>query len=76
MEEGVNSPQLGETRNFAGVIFLHGSANLRRSDFDNLSLFQSRKQLSVNTEHQLKLKLACAVSTKEYEIKKKMVQEQ
>ena len=28
-----------------------------RSDFDELNLFQGYKQLSVNTEHQLKSKL-------------------
>ena len=32
--------------------FLPGEGNLRRSDFDNSNLFQSYKQLSVNTEHQ------------------------
>ena len=37
--------------------FLLGEGNLRRSDFDNFNLFQSEKQLSVNTEHQLKPKL-------------------
>ena len=38
-----------------GGDFLLGEGNLRRSDFDNSNLFQSKKQLSVNrpTEHQL-----------------------
>ena len=36
--------------NTAGVIFLPGGENLRRSDFDDSEI--------VNTEHQLKLKLA------------------
>ena len=40
-----------------GGSFLPGEGNLRRNDFDNLNLFQSEKQLSVNTEHQLKPKL-------------------
>ena len=48
-----NSPQWGaENRKFywAGVvIFLLGEENLRRSDFDNLNLSQSYKQVSVNT---------------------------
>ena len=35
-------------------IFLPGEGNLRRSDFDNLNLFQNYKQLSLNTVHQLK----------------------
>ena len=39
-----------------GGIFLSGEGNLRRIDFDNSNLFQSEKQLSVNTEHQLKSK--------------------
>ena len=39
---GVNShPPLGGTRNFTEGIFLLGEDNLRRSDFDNLSPFQS-----------------------------------
>ena len=53
--------------NTAGGIFLPGGENLRRSDFDDSEI--------VNTEHQLKSKLACSV-LKEYEIKTKMVQEQ
>ena len=48
-----NSPHWGaENRKFywAGVvIFLLGEENLRRSDFDNLNLSQSFKQVSVNT---------------------------
>ena len=40
-----------------GGSFLPGERNLRRNDFDNLNLFQSEKQLSVNTEHKLKPKL-------------------
>ena len=39
---GVNShPPVGGTRNFTEGIFLLGEGNLRRSDFDNLSPFQS-----------------------------------
>ena len=40
-----------------GEIFLPGEGNLRRSEFGNLNHFQSQKQLSVNTEHQLKSQL-------------------
>ena len=48
----------GKIGNFAGGIFLPGGENLRRSDFANLNLFHSCKQHSVDTEHQLKSKLA------------------
>ena len=62
-----NSPHCGaENRKFywAGVvIFLLGEENLRRSDFDNLNLSQSFKQVSVNTYHQNQ------IMTCEYEIK-------
>ena len=34
-------PPVGGIRNFAGVILLQGGANLTRSDFDSLNLFQS-----------------------------------
>ena len=47
--------------NTAGGIFLPDGENLRRSDFDDSEI--------VNTEHQLKSKLAWSV-LKEYEIKK------
>ena len=57
-------------------IFLPDEGNLRRSDFDDPNLFQSWKQLSVNTEHQLKSKLAWPVLYKEHGIKTKMLQEQ
>ena len=53
--------------NTAGVIFLPGGENLRRSYFDDSEI--------VNTENQLKSKLARSV-LKEYEIKTKMVQAQ
>ena len=46
------------TRNFAGRTLLLSGGNLTRSDFEHLSFFQSYKQDSVNTEHQLKSKLA------------------
>ena len=46
-----------EIRNCYGEDFLPGEGNLRRCDFGNLDLFQSKKQLSVNTEHQLKAKV-------------------
>ena len=41
-----------------GQFFLPGGGNLRRSDFNHSDYFKSQKQLSVNTEHQLKSKLA------------------
>ena len=41
-----------------GKFFLPGGGNLRRSGFDHSNYFKSQKQLSVNTEHQLKSKLA------------------
>ena len=44
-------------------IFLTGR-NLRRSDFDHSSLFQNKKQQSINIGHQLSSKLACPVCTK------------
>ena len=37
---------------------LPGGENLRTSDFDDSKIFQSQKQHFVNTEHQLKSKLA------------------
>ena len=52
----------GESEIFlGGGIFLPGEGNLRRSDFDDSDLFQRKKQLSVNTEHQLKSKLTWPV---------------
>ena len=59
-------------RNFDGKDFLPGEGNLRRCDLGNSNLFQSKKKVSVNTEHQLKSKS----KPKEYEIKSKMEQEQ
>ena len=47
-----------------GGIFLLGGGNLRRNDFDNPNLFQSKKQLSVNADHQLKSKFALPVCPK------------
>ena len=61
----------GGIRNFAGEIFLPGEGNLRRSDFDNSNLFQSLKQLSVNTEHQLKSKLKWPMCPKSMKLKQK-----
>ena len=43
--------------NSDGEEFLPGEGKLRRCDFGDSNLFQTKKQLSVNTEHQLKLKL-------------------
>ena len=49
----------GEMRNFAGGrFFLAGYGSLMRNDFDNLNLFQSEKQDSVNNDHRLTSKLA------------------
>ena len=45
-------------------IFLSDCGKLRRSNFDQWNLFQSQKQLIVNTEHWLKSKLAWPVCTK------------
>ena len=43
------------TANFdGGCIYLPDGGNLRTSVFDHLNLFQSWKQLSMNTEHQFK----------------------
>ena len=59
-------------RNFAGgAIFLLGGENLRRSGFDHSNYFKSQKQLSVNTEHQLKSKLAWPVCQKSIKLKQK-----
>ena len=55
--------------NTAGEIFSPGGGNLRKSDFDDSKIF-------VNTEHQLKSKLAWSVSQKSMKLKPKMVQEQ
>ena len=55
-----------------GWIFLPGGGNL--SDVDDPNLFQSQKQLSVNTEHKIKISMTCV--SRQYEIKTKMVQEQ
>ena len=57
---GGENPTLvdGEWKVLAGVNFLSGGEQLRRSAFDHWSLFQSKKHHSVNIEHQLKLKLA------------------
>ena len=44
-----NSPQWGASENLLGGDFLLGEGNLRKSDFDNLNLCQSYKQVSVNT---------------------------
>ena len=54
---GKNSPSGGESEILLGRIFLPGKGNLRRSDFDDSNLFQNKKQLSVNTDHQFKSKL-------------------
>ena len=63
---------VGRIRNFPGeVIFLLGGGNLRRSDFDCWNLFQNYKQLSVNTERQLKSKLALPVCPKSIKLKQK-----
>ena len=45
-------------------IFLSACGNLTRSDFDNLNLFQSQKQHSINSENRLKSKLAWPVCAK------------
>ena len=55
--------------NIAGGIFLPGGENLRRSDFDDLKIFQSYKQHFVNTEHQLKSTLAWSVFQKSMKLK-------
>ena len=39
-------------------VFLLGGWNLKRFVFDHSNIFQSQNQLSVNTENQLKSKLA------------------
>ena len=41
-----------------GGSLLLGDGNPKMSDFDHSNIFQSLKQLSVNTERQLKSKLA------------------
>ena len=55
-----------EMRNFAGVrgIVSWADGNLRRSNFDQLNIFQSYKQQSANTEPWLKSKLAWPVHAK------------
>ena len=68
---GGNPPSGEGIENFAGGIFLSGGGNLRRSNFDDLNLFQSQKQLSINTEHQLKSKLAWPTHTKSMKLKQK-----
>ena len=52
-------------------IFLPGEENLRRSDFDDSNLFQSWKQPSVKTKHQLKSKLTWPVCPKSMNLKQK-----
>ena len=66
-------PRGGGIRNFTrgGEIFLPGEGNLRRSNFDHSNLFQSCEQLSVNTKHQLKSKLAWPKCTKTMKLKQK-----
>ena len=67
----------GGMENFAGEwIFLFGGRNLTRGDSNHSILFQSEKQHSVNIQHRLKSKLAWHQLDKEYEVKRKMVQEQ
>ena len=60
----VNSKNWGRVTPRGGGIFLLGGGNLRRNDFDNPNLFQSKKQLSVNADHQLKSKFALPVCPK------------
>ena len=50
-------------------IFLLGGGNLSKKDFDRSNLFQSKKQHSVNTEHQIKPKLAWAMQTNSIKLK-------
>ena len=54
-----------------GQFFLLGGGNLRRSGFDHSNYFKSQKQLSVNTEHQLKPKLPWPVCQKSIKLKQK-----
>ena len=54
-----------------GQFFLPGGGNLRRSGFDHSNYFKSHKQLSVNTERQLKSKLALPVCQKSIKLKQK-----
>ena len=53
----VGTPPVGELEISLEGFVLLGEGNLRRSDFDDENLFQSYKQLSVNTAQQLKSKL-------------------
>ena len=48
---------MGELEILLEGFVLLGEGNLRRSDSDDENLFQSYKQLSVNTAQQLKSKL-------------------
>ena len=52
-----------------GGIFLLVGGNPRRSDFDHSNLFQSYKQVSVNTEYRLKSKLAWSLCTRSMKLK-------
>ena len=52
-----NPPKGRRIETFVEGVLLPGGGNLR-SDFDHGNLFQRTKQLSVNTEQQLKSKLA------------------
>ena len=57
--------------NFGRGIYLLGSGNLTRKDFDHSNLFQSLKQHSVDTERRQKSKLAWPVCTKSIKLKEK-----
>ena len=52
--EQIPTPGGRVTKCFAGGIFSPGGGNLGGSDFDVSTFFNDKKQLSVNTEHQLK----------------------
>ena len=61
----------GRIRNRTGGNFFMGEGNLRRSDFDNSNLIQSLKQLSVNTENQLKSEVTWPKCPKSMKLKQK-----
>ena len=54
------------------AIFLSGSGNLNRSDFDHSNLFQSYKQRSVNIDHRLKSKLSRTIRKTSMKLKCKL----
>ena len=64
-------PPVSEIKDFVGGIFLLGSGNLRRSDFDHLNLFKKLKTAFCDCQTSIKFKISMTCVYKEYKIKTK-----